>query len=272
MMRTILIGCGKWGTTVAAKLQHLGYGRIIAACDVQSSAARAAAHTLGAGWVLSGPPSSELQRVSPDAAIIATPPEHRVESVRGAIAAGVKRIRCEKPLAASMADAEAIVALCQEHDVELTVGFTLLHDPLYDLALRTAQAMGGVERVGGLRIGPPSRHGADPLLDLAIHTTAVAAYIGADTGRIVCGYDPHGSTARTTLLHLADGGRIVVDETSGHAVTPLGVITAPQQRDPLARELAAWHRGEHRGTPDVALTAQQFVADHIAAQQEAAAS
>lgn len=267
MMRTVLIGAGKWGRTVAAKAQTCTDADIVAVIDTDRAQAIRAAVELGALY------THQLGEVAhpsvrADAAIIATPPAHRVDAIRHCIAAGIRVIRCEKPLAESMQDAQTIVALCEEHGVQLTVGFTLLHDPLYEIALRAAQALGVIEYVGGMRIGPPSRHGADPLLDLAVHTTAVAAYVGATPRGIIAGYDGAGASARTTVLQLEDGRKLSIDENAGVVHTPLGTITTPQHRDALAHELAAWITGQHRGTPQIALTAQQYIIDVMMADQE----
>lgn len=58
-----------------------------------------------------------IRREKPDIVSIATQPEGRADIVRFAAEQGVKAIYCEKAMAASMAESEAIVAAIEQHGV-----------------------------------------------------------------------------------------------------------------------------------------------------------
>jgi predicted dehydrogenase len=59
-----------------------------------------------------------------DGVVIATPPSHRLELVREAAAAGVPRIRVEKPLALTWGHGAAMIAACKHAGSDLSVGHT----------------------------------------------------------------------------------------------------------------------------------------------------
>src|SRR5262245_12277220 len=59
------------------------------------------------------------------------PPATHAEQIRSAVAAGVKGIFCEKPLATTLVDAEAVIELCRSHDVPLLVGTNHHFDPAW---------------------------------------------------------------------------------------------------------------------------------------------
>lgn len=81
----------------------------------------------------------------PDIVSVATQPEHRADIVIYAAEHGVKAIYAEKAMAASMADADAMVAACEKHNVFFNMGTNRRWDTGYD-------AMRDVIESG--RIGP----------------------------------------------------------------------------------------------------------------------
>lgn len=270
-MKTTIIGCGSWGARVASKVMSLGHR--VALVD-SSMAVRDTARRLEEfdpipwsadpiGYLgVTGTASSSRE---PGALIIATPPGTRVELIRAALCgygAPPAMIRVEKPLGLSVAEAEEITALCADAGVPLTVGFTLLHHPLYGAAfayLRASRAKIGV--VEGVRIGRAPRHDIHALLDQGIHTAAIAAHIDAPA-HITAGINPD-AEMRTTRFHTPHG-QVVVDEIQQIVDTPHGIMSVRPGGDALRRELEAWYAGKHLGTPDLALRAQRTIDDHLA--------
>jgi predicted dehydrogenase len=68
----------------------------------------------------------------PDIVSVATQPEHRAEIVTYAAQHGVKAIYAEKAMAASMADADAMVAACETHGVFFNMGTNRRWDTGFD--------------------------------------------------------------------------------------------------------------------------------------------
>lgn len=226
MTRVHIIGQGRWGQRLASHLQLMGVS--VSASDI------------------GGKPD-----YTADAFIIATPPSVRVGPVLDAVDNGVKKIRIEKPLALNDHEALGIATYCEEAGVDLTVGFTLLHHPAY-----YPLEVGSVGRITAKRIGP-ARHDLPARLDLGIHIAAVAAYLDAEL-ELQAEYSDcvH---SRWTNIQMVGLRYVVVDEVTGLVEGPHGVHLQ-MTPDPLERDLAAWLDGTHRGTPEVALRAQELVA------------
>jgi predicted dehydrogenase len=100
-----VIGSGFMGGVLARVGSELPYARCVAAADVDFERAKALTGSYG------GQPYPDfhelLQEHHPDAVIIATPEPFHLEPVRAAAQAGC-HIFLEKPMATSLADADAI--------------------------------------------------------------------------------------------------------------------------------------------------------------------
>ncbi len=117
-VRTGLIGCGKVGGIHAAVLRSLPESEFVAVCD--SSADRAAAFAARWGVRPFTDVATMLREAGVEALLIATPhPLHAEPAVRAA-EAGV-HVLVEKPLAASLADCDAMLAAARRTGVRLGV-------------------------------------------------------------------------------------------------------------------------------------------------------
>ncbi|MDX7949735.1 Gfo/Idh/MocA family oxidoreductase [Lichenihabitans sp. Uapishka_5] len=121
--------------------------RLVAVAD-PSPRAQAAAKARGV------PSYASVAELAADAAVeaiyVATPNHlHRV-AVEAAAAAG-KAVLCEKPIAATLADAEAAVAACRKAGVLYGTAFDQRHHPAHK-ALRQAVADGAIGSVTAVRI------------------------------------------------------------------------------------------------------------------------
>lgn len=139
--RVAVIGCGAWGRNLVRT--HAGLGSLVAVVDANEAAAaeQAAAH---------GVPSRRVEEVlddpAVDAVVIAAPAaEHAALALRALDAR--KHVFVEKPLALTLADAEAVLARADEVGRTLMVGHLLQYHPAF-LALRDLVADG---RLGDLR-------------------------------------------------------------------------------------------------------------------------
>ena len=129
-IRIGLIGCGFISQLHSRALRGLIKGElvdaaVVAACDVDTGRAAAAAKAHGADLVTDDP-SAVLDAV--DAVWICTPTSSHRALVEQAAAAGVA-IFCEKPLATTLADAEAMAVAAAA--VPSQVGLVLRTSPVY---------------------------------------------------------------------------------------------------------------------------------------------
>ena len=110
-----------------------------------------------------------LSDVRPALAVIATPSEQRINAMKAALAAGVKHVFCEKPLALSRREAERIVDACRGANVGLTVNFSRRWSR--GIAQAQARVAGGAlgkpQLITGCYRGPLANNGSH-LLDLAL--------------------------------------------------------------------------------------------------------
>lgn len=129
-----LVGCGRIGLSYAEDPLTQQYFRYIthgdalkahpafalsAAIDPDPSRRQAA---LAFGFERAFASVAEMTAaMTPDILVLATPPEQRLELVTQTD--GVKAIVCEKPLAGTMAEAAALVALCEKRGIPLFVNF-----------------------------------------------------------------------------------------------------------------------------------------------------
>jgi predicted dehydrogenase len=269
MTRVTVIGCGGWGSRVARRLREHEQVSTLVVVDEDLVLARTIGRELDCTW--SGDPLGYLgvsgtasSTVEGGYVVIATPPNTRLPLVRavlGGYGAKPERIRIEKPLATSMREAHEIAALCADAGVELTVGFTLLHHPLYDAVFDLINDHGlHVESVCALRIGRAANHATTAMLDLGIHAASIAAHLGIDEHNttITTGYNQF-AAARSTTLKLTNGDTIHIDEMQLTATWREHTIYCSDNHDALGKDIDAWLGGAHRGTVSTAINAQTIV-------------
>lgn len=141
-IRVGVIGLGEIGRAHCDAVRSLPQAELVAVADVDAGlAARVATDT---GAVAHADHRALLAQPGLDAVIVATPDQLHRDVVVDAAAAGV-HVLVEKPIATTLADAEAMAAACEAAGVLLMVGFTLRFFPQYELA-RDAVARGELGR------------------------------------------------------------------------------------------------------------------------------
>lgn len=107
---------------------------LAAVCDLNPARAAGAAERFGA---LAYTDHVEMLRVErPDVVSVCTPVDSHVLVVRDAVAAGVRAVFCEKPIADTLAEADEIIRLCEENGVVLLVDHQRRFDPLHQAVRR----------------------------------------------------------------------------------------------------------------------------------------
>ncbi|WP_169306647.1 Gfo/Idh/MocA family protein [Cohnella pontilimi] len=177
MLKVGLVGAGGMGAVHAAALAGMRGAKLVGVVDAREEAARRLVEQAGVAHYTS---LDELVSAeNPNLIDICLPTDlHKEYAVRAAELG--KHVFCEKPMARSSEEAQAMVEACRKAGVKLMIGHVLRFSPEY----RTAKQMvedGRLGRVGTVRM---IREGAAPgwsawfgdnkrsggvLLDLAIH-------------------------------------------------------------------------------------------------------
>jgi predicted dehydrogenase len=160
--RACLIGCGRMGTTIddevrdrpdsfgwlpyshAAACSAIERLALVAVADVVAEKVAAARerYSVPRGYA---DYRAMIREERPDMVCVATRPATHAETVRFAAEHGVRAIYCEKPLCCSMAEADAMVAACEQHGVRFNYGTQRRYIPLYR-KLREVIDGGGIGR------------------------------------------------------------------------------------------------------------------------------
>lgn len=144
-----LIGCG--GIAQSAHLPALAAlgerARIVSAMDVNGAAAEAVGRTFGAFPTTSL--EAALDQAGVEAAVVCTPEFQHREAVAAAAARGL-HVLCEKPMAPSLEDADAMIAVCRKAGVQLMIAHSRRFTRRY-IELRRAVLAGEVGEVRMVR-------------------------------------------------------------------------------------------------------------------------
>ena len=141
-LRTALVGCGKVGATHALALSSLEESDFVAVVD--SSLARAEAFADRHGARAFDDVATMLTQVRPEAVLLATPhPLHAGAAILAAIAGA--HVLVEKPLAANLADADAMILAARRSGVQLgVISQRRFYEPV--LRIKAAIDAGKLER------------------------------------------------------------------------------------------------------------------------------
>ncbi len=182
MTNLAIIGAGTMGAIHARSCMDIPEARVVWVVDTDGARAAALADALGARATAAL--DEALDDPGVEAVIVAVPTFlHRAVAERAA--ARGKHIFCEKPIARTREDAEALIAACARAGVGLMVGHVVRFFPEYarirDELQRGAIGRVGVARAARLNVYPANARGggrswyADfalsggPILDLMIH-------------------------------------------------------------------------------------------------------
>lgn len=125
-LRFGVIGWGYWGPKVARNLEALPHASVSMVADLD--ARRLQSLMTNQPWVQTTTRPEELFRSDIDGVVIAAPVRAHYQLAKEALLHG-KHVLVEKPLTASVAEAEELVALAREQDRILMVGHTFEYSP-----------------------------------------------------------------------------------------------------------------------------------------------
>jgi predicted dehydrogenase len=137
-LRVAVIGAGRAGALHGRNLaDYAAHAEVVAVVDERPDVAAALAGELGAAPF--GALDEALDRAPPDAVVIATPTfTHRELAVRAAEAG--KHVFCEKPMALSIDECDAMIAAAEAAGVVLQIGFMRRFQPEFVEARRRIEA------------------------------------------------------------------------------------------------------------------------------------
>ncbi|WP_236033631.1 Gfo/Idh/MocA family protein [Belnapia mucosa] len=204
-------------------------GRLVAVADPDAGARRHA-RTLGAEA------HADADRLLADPAVqavyVATPNHLHRAAVERAAAAG-KPVLCEKPMAASLAEAEAMAATIRATGIRYGTAFDQRHHPAH-AAIRAAIAAGAIGRVTAIRIAyacwvdagwasdnwraDASRAGGGALIDLAPHGLDLVDYLLGEPVEEIAAL-----TQQRVQRYAVDDGAMLVGRTASGVLVQLHV-------------------------------------------------
>ncbi|SFR64124.1 Gfo/Idh/MocA family protein [Halogeometricum limi] len=230
MQRVGLVGSGFMATTHATSYQEIADAEVVAVASLSDDReAFAAEHTPDADVY------GDAEEMMDDADVtmvdVCTPtPTHR-SLVEAAAERGLDAF-CEKPLARTVADADAIVDAVEDAGITFMTGHVLRYFPEYVEAKRRIDA-GEIGTLGTLhteRLSAPPRYGTNSwfgdkdqsggvLLDMAIHDFDYLRWVVGEVNRVFARTaewdDGHLNQHSSVLLRFEDG-------TTGHVEASWG--------------------------------------------------
>jgi predicted dehydrogenase len=255
-LRAAVVGLGHWGPVVLANLRVSADFEVVATCDRDPSR--------GADYLEAG---GMLEASAPEVVFVAVPVAAHRDVALEAIARGA-HVFCEKPLAASAADAEDVIAAARRAGRRIFVnqmcaGTAAVHRIR---ALHDDGSLGTLVHVEAQRenLGRV-QHDVDVVWDLAPHDLAILRYV---LGRRVTSVEATGRREESVVRLAFEGGTTAslsfswVAQAKVRRMTFVGthseVVNEEHEPDALARELAQVARAlrglrAHVATEDAAL-------------------
>ncbi len=145
-MKVAIVGLGRMGQRHCAVVRQLGL-EISAACDFAEGARQQAATAFGLDDDrLFADAFEMIERVRPDVLVVSTTAPSHKDLVLRASGTGTTAILCEKPMATSLADCEAMIAACEANGVRLAINHQMRFMEQYTLpkSLISSELLGGL--------------------------------------------------------------------------------------------------------------------------------
>lgn len=253
-----IVGVGRQGMRHLNACAGLPQANVTAVCDTSDEALQRALANGGEARAYTDA-QAMLGAETLDLLIVSTSAQTHHDLVVAAARAGVGAIFCEKPMAVSLAQADAMIAECQRAGVTLAVNHTRRWAPFYQDLLATlgAGALGRIMDIhytcGGGRLGSNGGH----FFDLARMLTGSEA--ASVAGRIdpTADDDPRGVSfsdpGGIANVRFASGASLTVNMSGDLGVPPFLTVTSTDGRvvvNELAGRCTTFSRdGQHRDKP-----------------------
>ncbi len=172
-----VIGWGYWGPKIARNLNSLPHASVTYVAD--TDAHRLTAFAANQPWVQTTTQREDIFRSDVDAIVIATPVSTHFQLAREALLHG-KHVLVEKPLTASVSEAEELVTLAREQQRVLMVGHTFEYNPAVNELRKLVQSgeLGRIYCIEAERVNLGLfRNDINVIWDLAPHDISILLYL-----------------------------------------------------------------------------------------------
>jgi predicted dehydrogenase len=173
-----VVGCGYWGPQLLRNLYELPYVEVPLVADLLSENRQRIQRQFPRVRTTDSH-EDLLADPSIDAVVVSTPVRTHFTIARDALRCG-KHVLVEKPLAASVAEAEELVALADERDLRLMVGHTFEYNPaVAELRkLMLSGALGKIHYIDAARLNLGRfQRDVNVIWDLAPHDLSILLHI-----------------------------------------------------------------------------------------------
>jgi predicted dehydrogenase len=163
MVRVCTVGAGYFSRFHHQAWRRLERAELVAVCDADPAKAQAMAAEFGVAQVFDDA-AAMLDAVKPDLLDIVTPPASHAALVALAAERGIDAV-CQKPLAATLTEARAMVAVARDAGIRLIVHENFRFQPWFREAARLVQAgVLGTPHDIAFRLRPGDGQGPDAYL------------------------------------------------------------------------------------------------------------
>ena len=176
-LRFGIIGWGYWGPKIARNIDALPHAAVTMIADLDAH--RLANLTPGQSRTRTTTEVEHVFHSNVDGVVIATPVRTHYQLAKEALLHG-KHVLVEKPLTASVAEAEELVVLAEEQQRVLMVGHTFEYNPAVNELRKLIQAgdLGRIYRVETERVNLGLfRTDINVIWDLAAHDISILRYV-----------------------------------------------------------------------------------------------
>jgi len=176
-LRFGVIGWGYWGPKIARNLDSLANASVGMVAD--TDAHRIANLAVNKPWIQTTTHIEDMFRSDIDAIVIATPVRTHFQLAREALLHG-KHVLVEKPLTASVREAEELVAIAREQQRVLMVGHTFEYNPAVNELRKLVQngELGKIYCIEAERVNLGLfRNDINVIWDLAPHDISILLYL-----------------------------------------------------------------------------------------------
>ncbi|HEY0867050.1 MAG TPA: Gfo/Idh/MocA family oxidoreductase [Fimbriimonas sp.] len=182
-LRTLVVGVRGIGRAHAKAIASLPAYELVSICDLNEPLAREVSAELECAF--DGDLSKALAKRCPDVVVVATPSASHAQIVFQAVAAGVRGIYCEKPMAVHLGDARRMVDICEREDVALAVNHQRRMLPVFRTMKRLIDegAIGEVEWIRACCAGDVLSDGTHTVDSLRFLAGSEAEWVNASIYR-----------------------------------------------------------------------------------------
>ena len=176
-LRFAVVGWGYWGPKIARNLDAVPHAAVSMVADMDVN--RTASLKLSQPWVQTTTQVEDIFRSDVDGVVIATPVRTHYRLAREALLHG-KHVLVEKPLTASVEEAEELVALAYKHERILMVGHTFEYNPAVNELRKLVQSgdLGKIYSIEAERLNLGLfRSDINVIWDLAPHDISILLYL-----------------------------------------------------------------------------------------------